>query len=47
MNTKEKKRSKIEIKNTTTVIKLSLKYSLMSGGNTFKVELNLELLPLT
>ena len=30
----EKKRSKIEIKTTTTVIKLSLKYSQMLEGNT-------------
>ena len=37
---KRKKRSKKEMRTTATVIKLSLKYSLMLGGNTCVVEPN-------
>ena len=42
----EKNWSKIT-KITTTIIKLSLEYSLMSEGNTYIAEPNLEVLPLT
>ena len=45
MNTKDKKDQ--IIKTTTTIIKLSLKHSLMSEGNTCIAEPNLEVLPLT
>ena len=45
-NTKEKKWSKAEIKATTTLIKRSLKNSLMSEGHTYIPEPNLEVLPL-
>ena len=48
MYTKEKKRSKTETKVVfISVIKLSLKYSVMSEGNTCIAEPNLEVLPLT
>ena len=44
---KREKKSKIEIKTTTTVIKLSLKQSLILEGNNCIAEPNLEVLPLT
>ena len=48
LKTKEKKeKSKAEIKITTTVIKQSLKYYLMSESNTCIAEPNLEVPPLT
>ena len=46
LNTKEKKKRSKIIKITTTTIKLSLKYYLMSEGNTYIPEPNLEVLPL-